>query len=608
MSREHFEEMLDYYQREMIYLRNAGGRFAKRYPQIAEGLDLSDAGTSDPHVERLLESFAFLTARLQKEVDDKFIRFASTLLDVLYPNFTRPFPSCSIAKFRMDPNLGKTAIGFEVPKGTSLFKDAQTGQTLRFQTAYPVKLLPLDVTDAKILPVDETLIPSGTVKSEYVLRLTVTRDDGDLSHVNLDQLRIHLAGDNLTTNFLHDAIFSCDPLGTVPIYIRPDNEDTPSLSANSRVKPVGFGEDEDLVPYPKQVHEGYRLLQEFFLFSDKFKFVDITNLDTSNCSKSINILIPLAEGVKSDRFKVNASNFQLGCTPIVNIFKRITEPIALDQKSLSYPLVADQREADFTEIHSIQKVLAAVSDEPAPIEYSPYFSYNHKISSKGQSLFWSSYRLPSNQADVEGSDVFLNFLDFDFTPQKPADQTIFAHVLCTNRNLAQHLTAGASLHVDDQVPSSKVTCLGRPTQQVNAVMQGEILWRIISQLSLNHLTLTGTDQGLSAFKEMLRLYAEANKSTANEEISGIESIQYETVTRRMSNEAWRGFVQGLSVNLTSTSVRCDGSSTFLMASVLSHFLSIYVNINSFVELSLTSTNMPGIWKQWPARIGNRYLL
>ena len=97
MSREHFEEMLDYYQREMTYLRNGGSRFAQRYPKIAEGLDLSSAGSSDPHVERLIESFAFLTARLQKEVDNKFVRFANTLLDVLYPNFTRPFPSCAIA-------------------------------------------------------------------------------------------------------------------------------------------------------------------------------------------------------------------------------------------------------------------------------------------------------------------------------------------------------------------------------------------------------------------------------------------------------------------------------------------------------------------------------
>jgi len=503
VSREQFEEMLDYYQREMIYLRSAGARFAERYPKIAQGLDLSSAGSTDPRVERLLESFAFLTARLQKEVDNKFIRFANTMLDVLYPNFTRPFPSCAIANFRMDPNLGKSAIGFEVPKGTVLFRDTETGQTCRFQTSYPVKLWPLDIIDAAIVPLDETSISSQDVASDYILKLRVARDDGALSEVKIDSLRVHIAGDRLTTNFLYDAIFSYDTYSDTPVYIQPDSEDVPRFAIDCTVADVGFADSENLVPYPAQVHAGYRLLQEFFIFPQKFKFFDLANLDTSTCDRYIDIFVPLAAGVKKDRFRISKSNFHLACTPIVNLFSRITEPIDLDQKSLSYRLVADQREVDFTEIHTIERVLAAVADQTSPIEYFPYFSYTHKIAEKGQSLFWNSYRLPASQKGVAGSDLFLTFQDFNFSPQQPANQTIFAHVLCTNRNLAEFISAGTELQVEGTVPSTTIRALERPTPQVNAVMEGETMWRIISQLSLNHLTLSGTSQGIMAFQEML---------------------------------------------------------------------------------------------------------
>ena len=356
MSREHFEQMLDYYQQEMMYLRRAGSKFADEYPKIAQNLNMSSSGSSDPHVQRLLESFAFLTGRLQKEVDNRYIQFTNTLLGVLYPQFIAPFPSATIASFRLSPHLGKTTAGYVVPRGTPLFTEAQEKKVCRFQTTYPVELWPFEITDATIMSVDESPLSPSLLQTQWVLKVRVERYDGKMSELEPSSLRIFISGDTLTSQCIYDSIFGYLSNESTPVFLKADTAEQATQLPDSSLIPVGFSEEESLIPYPHKALDAYRLLHEFFVFPDKFRFFDIKNFSTAGANRYIDIYIPLADRTRADKLRINQQNFVLGCTPIVNLFSKISEPIDLNYQSVSYPLIGDQRNEDTTEIHTILKV------------------------------------------------------------------------------------------------------------------------------------------------------------------------------------------------------------------------------------------------------------
>jgi type VI secretion system protein ImpG len=608
VSKENFEQMLDYYQQEMIYLRRMGQRFAEQYPKIAENLNLSPAGSADPHVQRLLESFAFLTGRLQKEVDNRYIQFTNTLLGILYPQFVAPFPAATVATFRLSPHLGKQTSGYTVPRGTALFTEAQEKKICRFQTTYPVELWPFEVTEAEVLNIDQSPFDPIQLKTQWVLKIRVERYDGNMSELSPESLRFYLSGDTMTTQCLYDSMFSYLPKEPTPIYIQADGDKAPTQVKGPALLSVGFKEDEALIPYPHKSLEAYRLLHEYFVFPDKFKFFDIKNFSTVGATRYVDIFIPLADGSRVDKFRINKDNFVLGATPIINLFPKISEPINLNYQSISYRLVGDQRNEDSTEIHSVLKVVGAVPGGNEPDVYAPYFCYDYQTEESGNNLYWYGTRAPSEIADIVGTDVFLSFVDYKFTPQKPSNQVVYAYTLCTNRDLASFIPAGAALQVDGTIPPVTIKCIDRPSAEVQPSLDGESQWRLISQLSLNHLSLSGEDKAVSALKELLQLYSGFNRNKSHPSIQGISDITYEPVMRRRGVDAWRGFIQGISITLSMDEEPHAGHGGYMMASVLNEFFSLYVSLNSFTELTLISTQTDGVWKQWPAHIGSQPLL
>lgn len=608
MSREHFEEMLDYYQQELMYLHHAGSNFAKEYPKIAQSLNISSFGSSDPHVQRLLESFAFLTGRLQKEIDNRYIQFTNTLLGVLYPQFVSPFPSASIASFRLSPHLGKSTSGYVVPRGTSLYTEAQERKVCRFQTTYPVELWPLNITNADIFNIDETPITPSLLQTQWVLRLRVERYDGNLGELSPSSLRVYITGNSLSSQLLYDSIFGYLPNTPTPVFLMADTGTHPIQLPESSLTPVGFKEDESLIPYPGKSLDAYRLLHEFFVFPEKFRFFDIKNFSTLGANRYIDIYIPLADRTRADKLRITEKSFVLGCTPIINLFSKISEPLNLNYQSVSYPLIGDQRNEDTTEIHTILKVVATVGGGKETQVFAPYFSFDYETEERDNGLFWHSTRSPCEDPDIPGTDVFLSFVDYNFTPQKPSNQTVYAYTLCTNRDLATYIPSGGSLQVEGDVPPTTIVCLDRPTPPISPSLDGESQWKLISQLSLNNLSLSGDKKAILALKELLQLYSGFNKNKSHPEINALSDITYTPVVRRMGNDAWRGFVQGLSISLTIDEVPFAGHGGFILASVLNEFFSLYVSMNSFTELTLISTQSDGVWKQWPAQIGSQNLV
>jgi type VI secretion system protein ImpG len=604
MKTSQHEELLRYYRRELTYLRRMGGEFAALYPRVASRLELGRDECADPQVERLIESFAFLTARLQRDLEGEFPEVTTALLGVLYPQFTAPVPPMAVARFDVDPGQGKLTTGFPVARHTQLFAYTRQEHPCRFRTCYPVTLWPLTVTYAAVEDTGQFDFLDGMANVAAVLRVKLRCDGGDLSELELKRLRFYLNGDRGLTGTLYELLF-CHVLGVAAL---PDGEaGRPVHLPQGSILPVGFGDDEDVLPYPRQSHPGYRLLHEYFTFPEKFHFFDLDNLHVCLRGTELDLLF-LLDHAPAGASAVSAGTFELGCTPVINLFRKTTEPIRLDHRTTEYRLVPDKRRERTTEVHSILSVSASSNAEDETRRFEPFYSYSHGMDGGGDRAFWHARRAVSLNKDISGTEVFLSFLDLDFKPTHPPAQTVYAHTLCTNRELATQLPAGAAFQIEEQAPLFGIACLTKPTLPVQPPLRGETLWRLVSHLSLNHLSLSEGPDSLPALREILKLYSPADSPSAQQQIAGIHSLEARRIVRHVGRDAWRGFCRGTEVTVEFDEELYVGSGAFLLGAVLERFFALYASINSFTQLRIKSRQREGVWKQWPPTVGEKIVL
>ena len=592
--------LLDYYERELSYMRRMGSAFAARYPKIAARLELSDDESPDPHVERLIESFSFLSGRINYNIESEFPQFTNALLGTLYPQFIDPIPSMTIAEFQVDPLRGKITTGYEIPKGTPLFTESSQGPTVRFRSSYPVTLWPLEVIDARLEPIQDVPgLPDLVPRALSVLRIKLKVEGGPMTDLEFSKLRFYLQGERRETYGLYDLLF-----GSVEaIALLSDRAEQPQLVPKAKVLPVGLGIDEGVLPYPSHSHYGYRLLQEYFTFPQKYLFFDLDGIHHGGASQVLEIQVALNSFVRSLQ-TIGPENFRLGCTPIINLFKKTTEPIRMDHKKSEYRLVPDSRREPFTEIHSIQKVTASSIEEEKVTEFANYFSFTHKMKEQGQRAFYNARRVETARRDLSGTDIMLSFVNLagDHTALK--ERTVFAHTLCTNRGLAQELPGSAYLDIELAAPVSAVVALHKPTPQIQPPLGGSGLWRLVSHLSVNHLSLTGGAESLEAMQELLRLHAMSDDPFIHRQINGITKMETRRVARRIGDVSW-AFSRGTEVVITFDAEDYARNSYLLLANVLNRFLALYATINSFTELAVKLEQREEVVKRWPPMIGEQ---
>lgn len=586
------DELLRYYLDELVYLRSMGADFATSYPKVAARLELQPGECPDPHVERLIESFAFLTARIQRDLDADFPEIAAELLDALYPHYLRPIPSLGVARFDVDPERGKLTSGYEIPRGTPLFSHAERGAVCRLRTCYPVTLWPIVVQEAEVEAPDRYDFTSGLPDVTALLRLRLESQTDPFEVMGLDRLRFHLTGDPVLVGRIYELLL-VDLKGVV---IAPGDGVAPFHLPPAAVHPVGLDEDEALIPYPRSSHPGYRLLQEYFAFPEKFHFVDLDGLAGRARGTVTDVIFLLRR--RPGRLPVRPDTFALGCTPVVNLFQKTTEPIRVDHRQIEYRLVPDMRREATTEIHSVISVSGSSDAADQTREYAPFYSFTHAMQRRGQKAFWHTRRLPA-QGGRQGTDMLLSFRDLDFQPAQPPDETVFAHVLCTNRGLAAELPADEPLlQTDEALPVRRIVCVRKPTRPLNPPLGGQALWRLVSHLSLNYLSLEGGEAGVRALQEILGLYCFSDAPSLQRQIQGIRGVSPRKVVRRMGDAAWKGFCRGTEITLTFDESQYVGSSAFLLASVLNRFFALYASTNSFTQLVIQRVGREGEWKRW----------
>jgi type VI secretion system protein ImpG len=579
------ERLLDYYERELAYLRSAGQAFARRHPKVAERLELSADESPDPHVERLIESFAFLAARIHQNIDDSTSDVANNLLEQLYPHAVRPLPSATIARFDAGRAKINLAAGYTVARGTPLFTHSSEGDTIYFKTSLPVELWPLKVLSADLQTQD--LAPlTGLAEARSVLRLRIAYPAGfGANGAKPGKLRFYIQGGSDSAAQLCDLL-----LGRTRLVEWHAGERAPQRLAGLPGL-VGLEPDEALLPERADTHAALRLLLEYFAFPAKFQFFE---LDCSALDFPTAATAP-AQGTDAEgelRFifdrkpagqvLLDAESIQLGCTPVVNLFERTAEPLRITGRQASYTLVADHHRLRATEIYSIERVLCPGMGLPHD-ELPGYFSSGYK-SAAGAS--WYARRVSGKG---EANDMQLTLVDPDFAPaRQAATRTLTAKVLCTNAQLARQLGASAELSIEDAGPIATIVVLHKPTEQIQPSLDGAARWKLVSLLSLNQFSLVDGPQARTRLQQLLLLNNLTGALAADSQVRGLTALSCRRVTRYMDAalDPWHGYRQGYSVRIQLDADHFRGSSQMLFCAVLHRFLALFASINTFVELVL----------------------
>ncbi len=580
------DDILEYYRREMAYLRAQGQDFADRHPKVAQRLVLSGEESADPHTERLIESVAFLGARVHRELDREFPRIASAVLDNVCPTLAQPVPSISIVQMILDEAQGKVTSGLPIAKGAMLQATTADGQLCRFQTAWDTTLWPLTVSGARLV-------------DSRNLRLVFDAVPGtDVSEIEVDTLRFHLAGDLMATMPLHEMLVSA----LVDVVIEADGRD--HHLGPAALREFGFDEGQEVLPVPAHAHPAYSLLREYFVFPRKFQFFELGGLrHRLGSGAGFAVRLVFAYAAKS-LSAVDAETFRLGCVPVVNLFHATTEPIVMDRRQTEYRLVADRQREASTEIHSILAVIASdpLAERPESI---PNIHAANDTGAGGGGLYWTSRREAHTKRDITGTETFLSFVDRADVRQVPEQPVIYAEVLCTNRGLGEQLPRGARLTGVGLSESLVIRSLYEPSAQRDPVMASSALWTLASLLRLNHSSLVDGPAGVTRLREMLQLFA-GDSPRDQSQIRGLVSVRSRPATARIGNAAWRGHCRGTEVTLEFDPAEFAGSSPLLMAAVLARFLALYTTVNSFVRLCVERNGEP--WMRWPPLSGRQCVI
>lgn len=588
MIKSDIDVLAEYYQYELSHLRSAGSDFASRFPKIARRLDISHNESSDPHVERLIESFAFLAGRLQKQIDDQFPEIALELLNVLYKPLILPIPSCVMANFDIDMVRASKTPGFVIPKNTKLNATSHSGEICYFRTAHDLALWPIKITCADIAHREQ--IPSYYAKSVYYLKIGI-KYYGATNSPPPNKLRFYIHADALLRGKIFAAIFASKE----NILFRKGE----SFSFLPNVSPIGNDDSESLLPYPSSAFRGFRILQEYFAFSEKFFGFDIDLASKININGESFFYIPMEHDFS---MKISAKNFSLSSVPAINLFSKASEPLRLDSRQVEYCIVPDFRLYHSHEIYSIEQMVSIDAQNNSETVIPEFFSCAHPAAESG--IFWKSRRKRAYMPNELGEDVYVSFIDMDFNPKFPSDKIFYAHTLCTNRRVAEQIPVNGTLQIELSAPVNAIYCLNRPTDQKSSNKNGKTLWKLISALSLNSLSFNS--DGIKKLKEILNLFSDNASDSLTREIDAIVSVESSIKMKRIDEQAWLGFVRGACVDIIFDETISNLG--LPLSLIISQFLTAYTSINTFTEVSVRNTARNGVLRKWNYNFGNKTYL
>jgi len=621
--------LLSYYNRELQHLRETGGEFAAEFPKIAGRLALDSFECADPYVERLLEGFSFLAARVQLKIDAEFPVLTQHLLEIVYPQYLAPTPSMAVVEFQPDLTEGSMKAGLTVPRDTILrsLLGPEDQTPCEYRTAHEIQLWPLQLAQAAYFGRDVPTIEIPDlpgVRAGLHLRLR-TAPGVRFDEISLDRLPIYLRGSDQIPMRLYEQLMA----NVVAVVVRPAQSPVPwqVVLDKSCLQRVGFEDDQALLPVDPRSFQGYRLLHEYFTFPNRFQFVELTGLQSAvkRCKHSeLDVIVLLNQTDAELERVVGVANFALFCSPAINLFPKHADRIQLSDKVPDFHVVPDRsRPMDFevcqvtgvtgfgTSAEDTQtfKSFYAVSDSTSGIDTDAHYVVHRR-----PRMLSEKQRIHGSRSSYVGTEVYVSLVDAQAAPYATNLKQLGLETLCTNRDLPLQMPVGqgpTDFSLQVSLPVKSVRCLSGPTAPKPSYVcgDGQTIWRLINHLSLNYLSLTDSDtqRGAAGLRQLLKLYSEIGDPSSRKQVEGVRSIQSQPVMRRSPRAGPITFSRGLQLTLTLDETAFEGTGAFLLGAVLDEFFAQYVSLNSFTETILRTIDRGEVMR-WPPRNGRRQIL
>lgn len=646
------EKVIDYFMTELQSLRQRAALFSKDYPEVANELRLGSGRSDDPHVEMLLQSFAYMTARLRYNLDAELPEVPVNLLKHLYPHLETPIPSMAVLQVDPYPDTVDFTQGYRLKSGRSFKRKVKAQDNTEYdcylRSASDTDLWPIKIKELSLLPTNRF----AEIDRQYrdvrsVLHVKLSTVSGvKFNDLNLHTLRFFVNSSNphcyqlferLQGNLISTICTKQEsqPRAAAPPEGASTSKDERVIFQDADLEWQGFSDHQAILPYTKRSHPAYRLLQEYFSFPEKFLFFDVSNMTTEGCGTELDLYF-LFDVDLSNEHIVDSDSLLVNCVPVVNLYNSITEPVRLDQREYEYLLVPSVKQYRACEIYTINKVIST-DVRGRSTEVMAFLPDRDIYQIEHEDIYWSSRRDFSERKRFSGTEMYLSFHDQNFSISLPASNSVYAEVTCTNRDLVQHMRVGSQLMLVGEGPANHAVLVTKPTRHQAPAIRGKQPWELVSHLTLNFSTLgrsrnqryqhnnqepiSGEARGAARnagkpidnenvllIQNLLRMYCEPDNLSHQRLVDSIQDMEAELSAAHIGEDAWRGFSQGTILSMTIDESLVDHTSAFLFGEIMQRFFALYTAVNSFVSLRLLSNQRDEALKTWPPMIGEKVLL
>ncbi|MFN6160811.1 MAG: type VI secretion system baseplate subunit TssF [Planctomycetota bacterium] len=612
------QRLYELFENELKFVREEVQEFGGNFEKVAARLRLSSQSTDlteDPHVSRLIDSFALLMARLRLKLEDEFPEICQAMLSVLYPHYLAPVPSAAIIQFQTNSISAELAAGVKLPRGTEVETEEKRGLECRYRTCFATHVPPFHVSKSEYLrppfgfPVEISW--SGQAEAAIRIHLEGASEKLDWDKVPKAPIRFYLGESDPCANRLFESICR-DGLG-VGWYS--SKAKTGQFDTKEVIRPVGLDKDQSLLEPDPRIQASYRILWEFFVLKEKFRFIEIdpAKVWTNVAGPNLQLVIFLKRHDPNLQKLMSPNAIQLGCAPAVNLFHHDAEPIQVSANQVEYRVIPSHRNPQGMEVHSIRKVNATRAGGQQKVPFLPFHEPTHRMRTSDRDRYWHAsrrQRIEGSERMDRGTEVYLNIVDLHSNPIPEDDWTLHVETLCCNRDIVNDIGPKTKLYYHGGPLTARF--LSAPTPTLRPVQRDDWVWKLISHLSLNHLSLASDSKG-KLLKEILDLYNFQDRDDIRKAIDSIQKVQYERSTARWVDPSvdpgrGPGICRGLSITIEIDEEPIEGIGIYLFSWVLDHFFSTFATINSFTRLKVLARGTNQVIYQGPARSGSKMLV
>jgi type VI secretion system protein ImpG len=619
MKESKLDILLKYYTAEMNYLVKEGNVFAEKYSKAGQNIDWNVNQSNDPHIQRLLESFAFLSASLNYRIDNANTNLSQSIIAALLPQFVRPVPSMTIMSLNIANDAADNFAGDIIPARTEMRAESLNGESFKFQTVYDTQILPLEIESVAFEEAKNCDLPLHEGRFTFCLKIRLMFKKTAIKNINCDTIRFYINKNNLEQGDLYEMIFAewnnttahssnQGNTQTNPVFLSADDSEPYKVtSLNSAITQVGFDFEQCVFNSDKITDHKFKLMLEFAMLKEKFMFFDVY-IGKTTAEETLDIIIPLNSSVFVNKMQIPSNTLKLMCVPVVNLFKKTTEAVRIDYRSDSYKLVPDRTYEHSMEIYSVNHIKSLNTDA---LEYRAYLAFDNLQSENTK--FWTLHRHLSKHG---GNDVFVKFVNGNIenfekekqiSPFMSLDEpdTVFADVTCTNRLQAAAIPIGTIFDIDAKMPGIAFESIMIPTTQVEFPIDGNFEWKAISHLIADHIGLTHANMNdeqclkanVNALKNLVCLYELVFVKQLSNSANAICSIQcFNSLAVKISKYG-QYFVPKIEIHIILDD-SYKAANVFLLGRILHEIFKRSSGFNTVIETIILKKTDGSVWKRY----------